>query len=280
MAGERVGFLDDCSSATGWVVGAWPGITGMASITSDGQQTTFTTLTGTFMTGASAAWAPNWPDWDRNASAGLAMISRKYPGTVDLDRYHYLVARMTAAGTYMALAVNGWDTKAWYTTGLHAVDLRDIPQPNLRGMQPIERTVFQDTSTGATVWRLTRSVRTESCDSFSPDGSALPLYNRSFKGMVLYDFARGGLRELPDLCGAPVFSHSNPSVFYLLQSSAREGPQRPRPASATAHAHEGLLSVPRGPARELAAVLLLPALADGPGQREGSVGRLSPLRRP
>ena len=223
MAGERVGFLDDCSSATGWVVGAWPGITGMASITSDGQQTTFTTLTGTFMTGASAAWAPNWPDWDRNASAGLAMISRKYPGTVDLDRYHYLVARMTAAGTYMALAVNGWDTKAWYTTGLHAVDLRDIPQPSLRGMQPIERTVFQDTSTGATVWRLTRSVRTESCDSFSPDGSALPLYNRSFKGMVLYDFARGGLRELPDLRGAPVFSHSNPSVFYLLQSSARDG---------------------------------------------------------
>ncbi|MBI2299381.1 MAG: fibronectin type III domain-containing protein [Armatimonadetes bacterium] len=287
-ADDRIGVVDDCSNADGWEKGTWPGITGMESITTDGRQTSFTTLNGTFMTGASAAWAPDWPDWDKNADAGLAMISRKYPGTVDLDRYHYLVARMTYSGTYMALAVNGWDTKVCYTTGLHAVDLRDLDKPNLRGTQPIqlrltflntqgkvtldeirlvdqltpeeqagfipagldlrlqrleprpyhglealnarsgapvrfdlpnEAAAFRDTSTGALVWRLTRTVRTEMADSFSPDGSALPIYNRSFHGMVVWDFDAGGMRELPDLRGAPVFSRADPSVIYLLQAS-------------------------------------------------------------
>ena len=188
------------------------------------------------------------------------MVVKKYPAAVDLDRYHFLVARMTHSGTYMALAVNGWDTKVCYTTGLHAVDLRDIHKPSLRGRQaielrltflntggrvtldevrlvdalspeeqagfipagldlrlerreptpyhglealnaragapvrfdlPEEKTVFRDTSTGAVVWKLTRSVRTESADNFNPDGSALPIYNRSFRGMVIYDLAQG-----------------------------------------------------------------------------------------
>lgn len=287
-AEDRVGFREDFSSADGWEIGTWPGITGLASITSNGQQTTFATLNGTFLTGTTAAWAPNWPDWHRNAAAGLAMISKKYPGTVDLDRYHFLVARMTFSGTYMALAVNGWDTKVCYTTGLHSTDLRDVPQPSLRGKQPVqlrltflntegrvvmdevrlvdeltpeeqagfmpaglnlrlerrepkpyhglealdaragvpvrfdfpeERTIFRDSATGATVWKMTRSVRTEVCDSFSPDGSAFPIYHRSFKGMVVYDFMRGGMRELPNLRGSPQFSRADPSVLYLQQSS-------------------------------------------------------------
>ena len=242
----------------------------MESITSDGQQTTFTTLAGTFMTGASAAWAPTWPDWDKNAPAGLAMIVKKYPIVVDLDQYHFLVARMTHTGTYMALAVNGWDTKVCYTTGLHAVDLRDVQKPSLRGRQaielrltflntgarvtldevrlvdaltpeeqagfipagldlrlerrepspyhglealnaragapvrfdfPEERAVFRDTSTGAVVWKLTRSVRTESADNFNPDGSALPIYNRSFRAWS--STTHGEMRELKDLQGSP-----------------------------------------------------------------------------
>ncbi|MBM4321282.1 MAG: hypothetical protein FJ125_15380, partial [Deltaproteobacteria bacterium] len=277
---DRIGFREDFAAADGWEVVQYPNITGMASITSDGQATTFTTLAGTFMAGASAAWAPDWPDWDKNTPPGLAMITKKFPGTVDLDRYHFLVARVTYSGTYMALAVNRWDTKVCYTTGLHAVDLRDLQRPSLRGTQPIElrltflntggrvtldevrlvdaltpeeqagfipagfnlrlerlepkpyhglealnaragapirfdlpeeRTVFRDTSTGATIWKLTRTVRTEFCDFFSPDGSALPIYHRAFRGLVLYDFAHGGLRHLPDLKGAPVFSRSDPS---------------------------------------------------------------------
>ncbi len=292
---ERVGFREDFSTADGWQVGKWPGITGMESITSDGRQATFTTLAGTFMVGASAAWAPNWPDWDKNAPAGLAMVLKKYPVAVDLDRYHFLVARMTYSGTYMALAVNGWDTKVCYTTGLHAVDLRDIQRPSLRGRQPIElrltflntggrvaldevrlvdsltreeqagfipaglnlrlerleprpyhglealnaragapirfdfpeeKTIFRDTSTGAVVWKLTRSVRTESCDKFNADGSALPIYNRSFKGMVVYDFTRGAMRELANLRGAPVFSRTDPAVMYLLESTEADGKAR------------------------------------------------------
>ena len=295
LSAERVGFREDFSKADGWETSKWPGITGLASITSDGRQATFTTLAGTFMVGASAAWAPDWPDWDKNAPAGLAMVLKKYPVTVDLDRYHFLVARMTYSGTYMALAVNGWDTKVCYTTGLHAVDLRDIQRPSLRGRQrielrltflntggrvaldevrlvdsltpeeqaafipaglnvrlerlepkpyhglealnaragapirfdlPEEKTVFRDTSTGAVVWKLTRSVRTESCDKFNADGSALPIYNRSFKGMVVYDFTRGAMRELANLRGASVFSRTDPSVMYLLESAEAEGKAR------------------------------------------------------
>jgi hypothetical protein len=64
---ERVGFREDFSNSKpeGWEISRWPGITGLESITSHGQQTTFTTLAGTFMTGASAAWAPTWPSTRR-----------------------------------------------------------------------------------------------------------------------------------------------------------------------------------------------------------------------
>ena len=297
VSAERVGFREDFSNSKpdGWEISKWPGITGLESITGDGQQTTFTTLAGTFMTGAAAAWAPTWPDWDQNAPAGLAMIVKQYPIVVDLDQYHFLVARMTHSGTYTALAVNGWDTKVCYTTGLHAVDLRDIQQPRLRGRQPVElrltflntgarvtldevrlvdaltpeeqaglipagldlrlerrepspyhglealnaragapvrfdlpeeRAVFHDTSTGAVVWKLTRSVRTESADNFNPDGSALPIYNRSFQGLVIYDLTAGKPRELQDLQGSPVFSRDDPAVMYLLHSREMDGQAR------------------------------------------------------
>ncbi|MBM3499516.1 MAG: hypothetical protein FJX74_12690, partial [Armatimonadetes bacterium] len=289
---QRIGFQEDFSVPGEWKIADWPGLTGLESITADGEQATFTTLAGTFMTGPSAAWAPTWPDWDKDAPAGLAMVYRKYPVTVDLARYHYLVARVTYSGTYMALALNGWDTKACYTTGLHAVDLRDLKQGSLQGVQPIElrltflntgarvvvdevrlvesltpeeqagfisagldlrlerlepqpyhelealdaragapvrldlpeeKTVYRDTSTGAVVWKLTRSVRTEMVDKFNADGSALPLYNRSFRGFTLYDLSAGAIRELPDLRGAPVMNRTDPSKLYVLQSSEADG---------------------------------------------------------
>ena len=62
VSGEGVGFREDFSTAEGWEVGKWPGITGLESITSDGRQATFATLAGTCMVGGSAAWAPTWPD--------------------------------------------------------------------------------------------------------------------------------------------------------------------------------------------------------------------------
>jgi len=290
---DRVGFREDFSSPDGWVQGTWPGVTAMAAITSDGQQTTFTTLNGTFMTGATAAWAPDWPDWDKNAAPGLAMIAKKYPGTVALDRYHYLVVHMPYAGTYMAFAVNGWDTKVCYTAGTHAVDLRDLPYPSLRGNQPVEirltflnteakvvldearlvdeltpeeqagfigkgldlrlqkldpqpyhglealnarsgapvrfdmpneRACFRDTATGATVWRMTSSTRTEMANLFSPDGALLQILNRSFRGMVFYDLGKGEMEEFPEVRGASVFSRERPGILYMLQ--ANNDPQR------------------------------------------------------
>jgi hypothetical protein len=220
------------------------------------------------------------------------MIVKKFPVPVDLDRYHFLVARMTRSGTYMALAVNGWDTKVGYTTGLHTVDLRDLHKPSLRGRQPIdlrltflntgesvtldevrlveslsaeeqagfipagldlhlqrfeprpyhglealnaragapirldfpeEKTVFRDTSTAAVVWKLTRSVRPELADKFNADGSALPIYNRSFKGLAVFDFTQGTMRELEGLRGSPLFSRSNPGMMYLLESAGANG---------------------------------------------------------
>lgn len=285
-ADDRVGWREDFSSAEGWEQGTWPGITAMASITSDGQQTTFTTLNGTFMTGASAAWAPDWPDWDKNAAAGLAMMAKRYPTPVDLDRYHYLVVHMPLTGTFMAFAVNGWDTKVCYTAGLHAVDLHDLGQPSLHGQQPIEirltflntegkvtldearlvdqltpdeqagfigkgldlrpeqlepkpyhglealnaragapirfdmpneGAVFHDTSTGATIRRLTSSTRLEMANIFSPDGALLPILNRSFRGMVFYDLGQGEMEEFADLRGPSVFSRERPGVIYMLQ---------------------------------------------------------------
>ena len=292
VVAQRVGFEENFSAPGEWQVADWPGLTGLESITSDGQQATFTTLAGTFMTGPSAAWAPTWPDWDRNAPAGLAMIHRKYPVTVDFDRYHYLVARMTFSATYMALAVNGWDTKACYTTGLHAVDLRDLQKGNLQGTQPVElrltflstggkvtldevrlvesltpeeqagfvpagldlrlerleprpyhglevlnaragapvrsdvpeeRAIFRDTSTGAEIWRLTGSTRLEMADSFNADGSVLPIYNRSYKGFVVYDLEQAAMREFPDVRGAPVLSRAQPGLMYVLQTSEADG---------------------------------------------------------
>ncbi len=295
LPAQRVGFHEDFSAATDWQTSTWPGVTGLAAVTGDGGQTTFTTLVGTFMTGPSAAWAPTWPDWDKDAPPGLAIVFRKYPAVVDLDRYHFLVVRMPRSGTYMALGVNGWDTKVCYTPGLHAVDLRDLGRPSLQGQQsielkltflntggsvalddlalvealtpaeqagfipagldvrlerreprpyhglealnaragsplradlPEEKAVFRDSSTGAVVWKLTRSIRNEHCDRFNGDGSALPVYGRSAKGHVIYDLARGGLREFPDLRGAPVFSRTDPTTMYLLQGSEAAGKVR------------------------------------------------------
>jgi hypothetical protein len=292
VSAQRIGFREDFSVPGEWQIADWPGLTGLESITYDGGQATFTTLAGTFMTGPSAAWAPTWPDWDKNAPAGLAMVHRKYPVTVDLNRYHYLVAHVTSAGTYMALGLNGWDTKACYTTGLHAVDLRDLRRPSVEGLQPVElrltflntggrvmldevrlvesltpeeqagfipagldlrlerreplpyhglealnartgapvrfdlpeeQAIFRDTSTGAEVWKLTRTVRTEMADKFTSDGAILPIYNRSFRGFVVYDLGQGALREFPDLRGAPAFSRADPSLMYLLQTSEAEG---------------------------------------------------------
>lgn len=197
---ERVGFREDFSSADGWVVRKWPGVTGMESITSNGRQSTFTTLAGTFMTGASAAWAPSWPDWDKNAPAGLAIIVKKYAVVVDLDQYHYLVARITHSGTYMALAVNGWDTKVCYTTGLHAVDLRDIPQPSLRGRQAIElRLTFLNTGARVTLdeVRLVDALSPEEQVGLIPAGLNLRLERRAPTPFH-------GLEALNDRAGAPV----------------------------------------------------------------------------
>ncbi len=197
---ERVGFREDFSSAEGWQIGKWPGVTGLESITSDGRQATFTTLAGTFMVGASAAWAPNWPDWDKNAPPGLAMIVKKYPASVDLDRYHFLVARMTQSGTYMALAVNGWDTKVCYTTGLHAVDLRDLQKPNLRGRQPIElRLTFLNTGGRVTLdeVRLVDRLSPEEQAGFIPAGLDLRLERREPKPYH-------GLEALNARAGAPI----------------------------------------------------------------------------
>lgn len=205
VSAERVGFREDFSNSKpgDWEISKWPGITGLESITSDGQQTTFTTLAGTFLTGASAAWAPTWPDWDKNAPAGLAMIVKKYPTVVDLDQYHFLVARMTHTGTYTALAVNGWDTKVCYTTGLHAVDLRDIQKPSLRGRQPVElRLTFLNTGARVTLdeVRLVDALTPEEQAGFIPAGLDLRLERREprpYHGLAV-NFRTGATTTVAD----------------------------------------------------------------------------------
>jgi hypothetical protein len=44
--------------------------------------------------------------------------------------------------------------------------------------------------------------------------------------MVVYDFTLGAMRELADLRGASVFSRTDPSVIYLLESAEGEGKAR------------------------------------------------------
>lgn len=77
LAADRIGFRESFSSPDGWEQGTCPGVTAVASITSDGRQTTFTTLNGTFMTGATAAWAPDRCDWDKNAAPGLEQWGKR-----------------------------------------------------------------------------------------------------------------------------------------------------------------------------------------------------------
>jgi hypothetical protein len=74
-------------------------------------------------------------------------LSKRY-GEVDIDRYPYLVARMSKSQCFALLRVNGQDTKVLHTTGLHVQDLRDA---GLRGKQPIVLQILIGSNTGRVV---------------------------------------------------------------------------------------------------------------------------------
>ena len=85
---------------------------------------------------------------------------------------------MTHSGTYMALALNGTDTKVCYTTGLHAVDLRDLDHARLRGRQPVEiRLTFLNTEAKVVLddIRLVSELTPEEAAGLIPAGFDLRL---------------------------------------------------------------------------------------------------------
>ena len=62
--------------------------------------------------------------WVAPGVSRSAIICKEF-GEVDLDRYHYLLCRITEKGSGVFIGINGFDTKLGYTTGLTVIDISD-----------------------------------------------------------------------------------------------------------------------------------------------------------
>ncbi len=77
-----------------------------------------------------------WP-WINNPEDTSTNLRRNY-GTVDLDKYHYVVLNVKEKGSSSYFDINGFTTKLGYTTGTTVIDLKDYDDAAIQGVQTID----------------------------------------------------------------------------------------------------------------------------------------------
>jgi hypothetical protein len=198
-AENRIGLEETFDTADGWVAGVNPAKpderTKPKSVTSQDSklivETQLGVLDGINTPAFQARNIPRLPN--------VSWICKSF-GTVDLDKFHYLVARMPTAQTWARLWINRQETRVLYTTGLHAEDLREL---GFRGPTPITLQIMFYNGTGRVTLddiRLVSELTPEERAGLIPPGFEVRpqgLKAGPYQGLeALYDRGRAPLAEL------------------------------------------------------------------------------------
>lgn len=130
---DGVGLLEDCSTAEGWYeldkAGQKipPRVRKMES--KDGLLYIHTNR-ARLRVARKYGWVAPGADW-------LTHLFKDF-GEVDLDKYRYLVVNIKAKGSAVFFCINGFTSKAGYTTGVTAIDLKDYDDDRIRGTQQVQ----------------------------------------------------------------------------------------------------------------------------------------------
>jgi len=127
----RIGLLEDCSTAEGWYELDRDGnrIAPRVKMEATDGLLYVHTNRARLRVARRHNWVAPGADW-------LTVLHKDY-GQVDLDRYHYLVVTIKAKGSAVFFDVNGQTTKAGYTTGTTAIDLKHCDNEELRGRRNV-----------------------------------------------------------------------------------------------------------------------------------------------
>lgn len=195
---DRVGLRDACDTPQGWVVGRDPrnpgGQAPKSMVGRDGML-----VVDTVRGGLSGDFSAVYNKFGIQTGLSGTALSRAY-GTIDLDRYPFLVVRLHSNQTFAMLSVNNRATKVLYTTGLHAQDLREL---GLHGTQPIGVQIILTNTTGRFVLdelRLVSELTPEERNGLIPRGFAVRSQGLTcppYQGLqALFDRGRAPLVEL------------------------------------------------------------------------------------
>jgi hypothetical protein len=195
----RVGLAETFDSTAGWVAGWDPARPDdryrPKSLSIDDGKMVIETQLGTLAGINPAIFASR----KITPISGGMWINKRY-GLVDLDKYHYLVARMPRCQSCASLRLNHKETKVLYTTGLHVQDLRDT---DLKGRVDVVLEVLAINTTGRVVLddiRLVGELTAEERAALIPRGFEIrpqKLSCEPYQGLeALFERGRAPLAEL------------------------------------------------------------------------------------
>ena len=127
----RVGLNEDCSSTDGWFEWDSNGkeVSPRVKLESKDGLLHVHLNRGLLAFARKHRWVPE--------GVYRSSILRKNYGEIDLDKYPYLVVKLREKGSGVFFGVNGFDTKAGFTTGITAVDLRHYGDDRIHGKQTV-----------------------------------------------------------------------------------------------------------------------------------------------
>ena len=130
---NRAGLMEDCSTTEGWIEWDKDGNEIPPRVKMESKEGLLYIHTNRGLLSKKLAEKYKW--LPKGVFRGS--ILRKNYGKINLDKYHYFVVRVKGKGSGVFFGVNGFDTKAGYTTGLTAVDLKDYDDKRLHGRQNV-----------------------------------------------------------------------------------------------------------------------------------------------
>jgi len=127
----RTGLLEDCSTSNGWYEQDRSGkrFAPRVKMESKGGLLHIRTNRARLRVARRYRWVAPGADW-------LTHLYKDF-GEVDLDKYHYLVVSIREKGSAVFFGINGFNSKAGYTTGTTCVDLKDYDDPRIRGKRKV-----------------------------------------------------------------------------------------------------------------------------------------------
>lgn len=169
----RIGWQETFDSVDGWKKLEYRGeMADLKEMKAVGGVGVFVTFPAPLESRREAKWSDGLPLVDCFSNVG-----KEYPQGVDLDTYHYFVAKIDEKNCPCSIMINGVGLPVMYTTGLRVVDLRHFKYDSLRGKQPIKLRM-QFLNTGGTLkldeLRLVRDLTAEEKKGLIPPGYVLP----------------------------------------------------------------------------------------------------------